>query len=415
MKIIERIRENKAAKIVIIISAVLIIAGIALTLFGTVGKGGAAFSPSFDAFALTDTDIGKNVGGEVICEVMPAWETEKGQFYILFVYRNEEDDDLILMGFDVPKTSRQEFDYINESAESSIRELTFGGTVCAADDELRERIRTEVSDYYNRLYDIMEEKGESVDFREETMRLIAEKLSSYYIDVDPGADTGAFIGVGTVLITVGAVMLLTALLGKIFLFIFVGIAAVLIAAFFIVFGGKAASIASIKQVSDGLYSMRVMYGYNCDDFLDADRNTIDGMIEWIEDNMFFGARIDYDPGNFGCAAFTAATPDGRRLFGRNFDYPDTDTLVVFTDPKDGYASYSNVDLRFFDIGTNRRLSADSLEAKVMMLAAPYIAMDGINEAGVGVAQLQLDTPEVHQDSGGEYGPQHGPERGSRRP
>ena len=35
----------------------------------------------------------------------------------------------------------------------------------------------------------------------------------------------------------------------------------------------------------------------------------------------------------------------------------------------------------------------------MMLAAPYLAMDGMNEAGVGVAQLELETSEVHHNSG----------------
>ena len=179
MKRAEKIKGNKTIRIVIVVSLVLILAGLVLTLLGIFGKSGVASSSPFDAFSLTDADIGKNVGGEMLCEVMPAWETQKGQFYILFVYRNEEDDDLTLMGFDIPKTNKQEFDYVDESAESTIRKLTFGGTVCAADDELRERIRTEVSDYYNRLYDIMEEKGESVDFREETMRLIAENLSAY--------------------------------------------------------------------------------------------------------------------------------------------------------------------------------------------------------------------------------------------
>ena len=55
--------------------------------------------------------------------------------------------------------------------------------------------------------------------------------------------------------------------------------------FFIIFGGKTATMASIKQVSDGLYSMSVRYDYNCGAFLDADKNTIDGMIEWIEDKL----------------------------------------------------------------------------------------------------------------------------------
>lgn len=88
--------------VLFIISAVLITAGLILTLTGAFGKGAGKAGSGFDAFSLTDADIGSTVGGTVLCEIMPAWETDKGQFYILFVYKNEEDDDLTLMGFDVP-------------------------------------------------------------------------------------------------------------------------------------------------------------------------------------------------------------------------------------------------------------------------------------------------------------------------
>lgn len=57
------------------------------------------------------------------------------------------------------------------------------------------------------------------------------------------------------------------------------------------------------------------------------------------------------------------------------------------------------DLNFFGIGTTDGLAANSLAAKAVMLAAPYICMDGVNEKGVGVGILMLYTPEVHQDNG----------------
>ena len=45
--------------------------------------------------------------------------------------------------------------------------------------------------------------------------------------------------------------------------------------------------------------------------------------------------MDVKTSNFGCSAFTAQTPEGERIFGRNYDYSPTDALVVYTEPKDG--------------------------------------------------------------------------------
>ena len=104
--------------------------------------------------------------------------------------------------------------------------------------------------------------------------------------------------------------------------------------------------------------------------------------------------MEIDTGNFGCCAFTAATPEGQRIFGRNFDYEETDVLVFYTNPKYGYASYGVTDLKFFDIGAEQSIDGNSVAAKAFMLAAPYVTMDGINEAGVGVGILQLDIDEL---------------------
>lgn len=158
-------------------------------------------------------------------------------------------------------------------------------------------------------------------------------------------------------------------------------------------------MASVKKVADGLYYMDCHYDYNIDKFLDSDISTIDEMIEYIEDELFFGTRLKINVSDLGCSAFTAADENGSRLFGRNFDYDDTDALVIYNEPKSGYASYAVCDLRFFGIGTEGGLDGDSLSAKAVMLAAPYICMDGINEKGVGAGILMLYTDEVHQDNG----------------
>ena len=81
-KLRKRITRTKFCLLLFIISAVLITAGVAVMLTGVLSGSGTAFAPGFDAFSITDDDIGNSVSGEVGCECMPGWETDKGQFYI---------------------------------------------------------------------------------------------------------------------------------------------------------------------------------------------------------------------------------------------------------------------------------------------------------------------------------------------
>jgi hypothetical protein len=50
---------------------------------------------------------------------------------------------------------------------------------------------------------------------------------------------------------------------------------------------------------------------------------------------------------FGCSLFAALGYPDQRLFGRNFDWNFSPTLLLFTDPPEGYASVSTVDLEYF--------------------------------------------------------------------
>lgn len=98
---------------------------------------------------------------------------------------------------------------------------------------------------------------------------------------------------------------------------------------------------------------------------------------------------DYDPlagvdgtptaSPFGCSLFAAAgDPDGP-LFARNFDWDANPALVLHTDPPDGYASVSIVDVAY--LGIEDPL-AESDRRK--LLNAPLLPFDGMNERGLAV-------------------------------
>ena len=40
---------------------------------------------------------------------------------------------------------------------------------------------------------------------------------------------------------------------------------------------------------------------------------------------------------FGCTTFNASTPEGDKVFGRNYDYMDSPGMTVWTHPEDGYS------------------------------------------------------------------------------
>ena len=137
-----------------------------------------------------------------------------------------------------------------------------------------------------------------------------------------------------------------------------------------------------------------------DDMLAANISSDDDLFAWVSRAEFYNLPINMDINRYGCASFSAKSPDGNVLFGRNFDYGETDTLIVHSKPTDGYSFYGVADL--YVIGISKEpgcINPNSLAGRFMMLAAPYVICDGINEAGLGVSTHQLNIGELHQDTG----------------
>ena len=87
------------------------------------------------------------------------------------------------------------------------------------------------------------------------------------------------------------------------------------------------------------------------------------------------------------------------LGGRSFGLGGTDTLCVYTHPSDGYASISTVSTDMLNVGADNAYPTTSLEGRAALLAAPYIAVDGMNEKGLFTALLDLSMGETHMETG----------------
>jgi len=93
----------------------------------------------------------------------------------------------------------------------------------------------------------------------------------------------------------------------------------------------------------------------------------------------------------------AAGAEGEALFGRNFDFPANPALLLYTDPPDGYASVSMVDLGYFGYSMSNLPDPDRGIENVEAL--PYLPFDGMNEHGLAVGMAAIPHAEPPHDPG----------------
>ena len=370
-----------------------IIALILLLLLGTASLLYAMFGqPVYDdVFSLTDASIGKTVTIPM-SEPLPVDDQN-------WVMSCDKDDDYIELLVVLPDNLVRRF---KKYADTRV---AVTGTVRQADAEMHDTTYAVLIDYIDMLASI----NKDFEYSDEEKEAIHDKISPYYIEVTavnkgliPALKTAAWIA-GIVLLLAAFVVLIALISGKavwktaLTVFLIVGVPAAIIG---IVCMNKIRSVCSIRKDGEGVYYMEYKDELKLDDMLNAGITSDAELFEWFRKAEFYHLPLNWMPDNTGCASFKAISPEGDVLFGRNFDYPETDTLMIYTDPKDGYASYSMADLREMGISEkNKMLAPDAPFGRIFMLAAPYVVCDGINEAGLGVSTLEQGKGELHQDTG----------------
>lgn len=118
----------------------------------------------------------------------------------------------------------------------------------------------------------------------------------------------------------------------------------------------------------------------------------------------------------GCTAYIAANTDGDVITCRNYDFPHKDNngnpsglnVLVRCNPEGRYSSIGITDVALFGM-VGLPYYAGALDngdiRSLMLMFAPYLCMDGINEKGLTVSILSLDTKEgetaTHQNAEGK--------------
>ena len=161
------------------------------------------------------------------------------------------------------------------------------------------------------------------------------------------------------------------------------------------------TIGSIKQITDykdgyNLYSMDIRYDYSLDGIIDYGITGDQAMFDAILKESLPLIPVKLKAPYYGCTAFNLTDTDGNVHMGRNYDFSkDTSAMTVCCAPKDGYKSvaFAAID----NISAN--VPDESIAKKLATLTAPFICLDGINEKGVSIAVLILDSEPVRQNTG----------------
>jgi hypothetical protein len=141
---------------------------------------------------------------------------------------------------------------------------------------------------------------------------------------------------------------------------------------------EAATLSSLEQVDDyPLYTMRYYGAY---------------------EQRASSAQTASLPA-WACSLFAAMGDADHKLYGRNFDWEYSPAVLLFTDPPDGYASVSMVDIAYFGFEGDQAgtLTDLPLIERQALLHTPFWPFDGMNERGLAVGMAAVPTGNMRPD------------------
>lgn len=190
---------------------------------------------------------------------------------------------------------------------------------------------------------------------------------------------------------------------RIALFVILAVVVICIITLIVVYFTRFQTMSTIKKLSDyddgyNIYSMTVKYDYDTQKIIDSGFVDTQGYVDAVVKESLPLLPIKMELPSFGCSTYRANTTDGDTIMGRNYDFKlDTSCMLVKCEPKNGYRSLSFVALN--NIGADQ---ADAgLAKKMACLSAPFSCLDGVNEKGVSIAVLTLDSEPTDQNTGRE--------------
>lgn len=161
------------------------------------------------------------------------------------------------------------------------------------------------------------------------------------------------------------------------------------------------TIQSLRKVSDFPFFTASYYAdYRLDTFTNgsiASLEDIPRFFEELYDGLGYpegrGLSAKW-PGSIGCSAFSTRSQEGKRIVGKNLDWRKGPVLLLRTFPPNGYSSLSIVDLSLGDLF--------GLQSYIYsLLTSPYVPFDGMNDQGLTVSMLSVETESQYPSPSGK--------------
>ena len=166
----------------------------------------------------------------------------------------------------------------------------------------------------------------------------------------------------------------------------------------ILFWNELRSLASIKKVdAHPLYQMTYYGDYGFDEFLETGAESDRDIEAFVVKRLLRGVDIDLNITGAGCTVFVADDEEGNRIFARNFDFDYAPAVQIITTPQNGYRSISTVNLSFVGYHKDNLPNFGLSPKSFLMLAAPYMPFDGMNEKGLAIALLAVPKSDAPYD------------------
>ena len=152
-------------------------------------------------------------------------------------------------------------------------------------------------------------------------------------------------------------------------------------------------IADSVRAVDGqekVYYMEVDSDYHFEEFLEAGGASSDGEVSAFLTNCISNGFYQVDVTSEGpaCSVISAMDDNGGHVWGRNFDWDGSIPIIVKCVPEDGYASVATCD--FKNVTNSPETVPESFLNRMLAIASIYVPMDGVNEMGLCVADLEVN-------------------------
>ena len=153
---------------------------------------------------------------------------------------------------------------------------------------------------------------------------------------------------------------------------------------------------TVKRVTQDLYLVDYRNEYYLDELLESGVSSIAGLVAFTAKKFNLGKKTLAlgDEKGAGCTTFESYTEDGDHILARNFDFRHASCFVVWTHPKNGYASMGVVDNNFMGYGQKYMKVGKRNVHRVLL--APYCCVDGMNDQGLSIAVLQIKAAATKQ-------------------